>query len=89
MWLCRGCPQCTDVSKVNGNSSVRNGQRKAMRNASPGTAELGAILSTFAGAGVLILRGSPHVGQPTWVEHPGSAHWVDRRSLVDPTVAQG
>ena len=29
MWLCRVCPQCTDVSQVEGNSSVKAGAETA------------------------------------------------------------
>jgi len=31
MWLCRGFPQCTDVSKAKGNSSVRDQKQSAMK----------------------------------------------------------
>ena len=30
--MCRGCPQCTDDSKVKCNSSVRDEQQEAMEN---------------------------------------------------------
>ena len=33
MWLCRGFPQCTDVSQVKGSLSVVNQQQKAMKTA--------------------------------------------------------
>jgi hypothetical protein len=31
MWLCRGFPQCTDVSQAKGNFSVRYEQQQAMK----------------------------------------------------------